>query len=61
MAIFLILFGVILGFYFWYTFCIIYHLIRFGVGTKPKSLSLIFLIGSFVLFTFTVLAFLKIN
>lgn len=61
MTTFLLLFSIILGFYLWYTFCIVYHFIRFGVGTNPKTLSLIFFVGSFVLFIIAVLAFLNIN
>jgi len=30
----------------------IYHLIRFGIGTKPKFLALVFFVGSAVLFIF---------
>jgi hypothetical protein len=46
---------------FWiHTFVILYHLIRFGVGPRPKQVSLIFFIGSFILFMFPVLAILSI-
>jgi len=32
---------------FWLlSFFVLYHLIRFGVGTKPKQLALIYLLGS---------------
>jgi len=57
----LILFLLVLGFYLWYTFIIVYHLIRFGVGTKPKNTALIFLIGSFVLFSLAVITYLQID
>ncbi|MFA6297378.1 MAG: hypothetical protein WC629_02335 [Candidatus Paceibacterota bacterium] len=44
--------GIIL---FWLNaFTILYHLIRFGIGTRPKQASLIFLIGSLVLFVFAI-------
>lgn len=57
----LILFFVILAFYLWYTFSIIYHLTRFGVGKKPKILALIFFIGSFILFTITLSTYSRVN
>ena len=42
---------------FWLNaFTILYHLIRFGVGTRPKQASLIFLIGSLVLFLLAIIA-----
>jgi len=42
---------------FWlFAFAILYHLIRFGVGTRPKQASLIFLIGSLVLFLIATIA-----
>jgi len=56
-----ILFVIILSIYLWYTFAIVYHLIRFGVGTKPKRMALIFFVGSFILFSATVIFYLKIN
>jgi hypothetical protein len=41
-----ILFVLVL-FLFWLgVFFIIYHLIRFGIGTQPKQYALLFLIGS---------------
>ena len=33
-----------------YAFCIMYHLMRFGVGPNPKLLSLIFFVGFCVFF-----------
>ena len=56
-----ILFALVLVFYLWYTFSIVYHLIRFGVGTKPKTTALIFLIGSFLLFTLAIITYLRID
>lgn len=42
---------------FWLNaFTILYHFIRFGVGTRPKQAALIFLIGSVVLFFFAIVA-----
>jgi len=57
----LILFAIVLVFYLWYTFSIVYHLIRFGVGTKPKRTALIFLVGSFLLFNLSIITYLKID
>ena len=57
----LIIFSIIIGAYLWYTFSIIYHLIRFGVGRDPKVLALIFLIGSFGLFIITLVLYFNID
>lgn len=36
---------------FWvFNFIVIYHLIRFGIGTQPKRIAVVFLLGSSVLF-----------
>ncbi len=59
--IFFAVLGTVLAIYSWYTFAIIYHLIRFGVGTKPKRMALIFFIGSFVLFSIAIITYLKID
>jgi hypothetical protein len=55
------IFLIILAVYLWYTFAIIYHLIRFGVGTNPKKIALIFFLGSFVLFSLSIVTFIKID
>jgi RsiW-degrading membrane proteinase PrsW (M82 family) len=52
---------VILAVYLWYAFCVIYHLLRFGIGAKPKLLALIFFIGSFILFLAVLVAFSQVN
>ena len=57
----LLLFCIIIGAYLWYTFSIIYHLIRFGVGREPKVLALIFFMGSFILFVLALLFYLNID
>jgi len=57
----LIIFSIVIGAYLWYTFSIIYHLIRFGVGREPKILALIFLIGSFGLFIITLVLYFNID
>lgn len=43
--------------YLWFTFAIVYHLIRFGIGSRPKAIALVFLIGSFILFVATAISF----
>lgn len=40
------------------TFVILYHLIRFGVGTRPKQAALVFFLGSLTLFLLLILAVL---
>jgi hypothetical protein len=55
--IFFIIPLIILGILFWYSFSIIYHLIRFGVGRKPKIIALIFFIGSIILFNIALNAY----
>jgi len=57
----LVVFFVILVLYLWYAFSIIYHLIRFGIGTKPKTLALIFFIGSIVLFAIAISTYAQVN
>jgi hypothetical protein len=43
--------------YLWFTFAIVYHLIRFGIGNRPKAIALVFLTGSFILFVAAVITF----
>ena len=57
----LIIFFIVIGAYLWYTFSIIYHLIRFGVGREPKILALIFFIGSSGLFIITLVLYFNID
>lgn len=47
---------------FWLvSFIILYHLARFGVGVLPKKLAATFTIGAFGLFTFCVVAFMRLD
>ena len=47
---------------FWlFSFIILYHLIRFGIGTAPKKTSVIFMIGSVALFSLTFTTYLKLD
>ena len=43
--------------YWTFNFVIIYHLARFGIGTQPKKLAAIFLLGSVVLFFISISVF----
>lgn len=45
----LVIFAFALALYFIYTFIIVYHLTRFGIGTKPKLAALVFFVGTLVL------------
>ncbi|MEK7507352.1 MAG: hypothetical protein AAB585_02300 [Patescibacteria group bacterium] len=45
----LVIFAFALVLYFVYTFIIVYHLTRFGIGTKSKLAALIFFVGTLVL------------
>jgi hypothetical protein len=56
-ALILLLFFVFIVFVYWMGgFAILYHLIRFGIGTLPKQFALIFFIGSLLLFCLFVVA-----
>ncbi len=47
---------------FWLVaFVILYHLSRFGVGTLPKKLAALFLVGSLTLFTVSVIAYYNLD
>ena len=47
----------IMTIYWTMAFTILYHLIRFGVGTLPKKIAIVFLAGGIVLSIVTVLFF----
>ncbi len=54
--------AVLLIFSFWiYIYIIFYHLIRFGIGSQPKLLSAIIVLGSLLLFFIAVILFSNIN
>jgi len=52
-----------LGFLFFIVqvFFITYHLIRFGIGSKPKIIALIFFSGSWLLFVTLVIMWLRVD
>lgn len=49
-SVFILLTLGFLFFYWIFNFIILYHLARFGVGTLPKKLAAVFLLGSVALF-----------
>lgn len=55
------LYIILFAIFIWYTFVMIYHLIRFGIGTKPKIFALVFFIGAVLLLIITIDAYKKIT
>lgn len=60
-SVILILILIIFALYLWYVFAIIYHLIRFGIGVKPKLLASFFFLGSIFLLILALFIFSQIN
>jgi hypothetical protein len=56
-----ILLGIGLLFFTVQVFFITYHLIRFGIGSKPKLIALIFLSGSWLLLIVTVIMWSRVD
>lgn len=53
---------VVLSFIYWgVSFVIFYHLTRFGVGVQPKRFAAIFLFGSIILFTASILLYANLD
>ncbi|HAU07537.1 MAG: hypothetical protein UW46_C0013G0010 [Candidatus Yanofskybacteria bacterium GW2011_GWF1_44_227] len=46
-----IIVGAFFVFYWIQAFFIIYHLVRFGIGVKPKVVALIYFVGAIILYT----------
>lgn len=60
--IFTAILSVLVPFLYWlFSFVIIYHLVRFGVGTKPKRVAAVFLLGVVILFTLNILCFVNLD
>lgn len=59
--IFNILVGLIFLAYWIIVFVILYHLARFGIGVQPKRFAAIFLFGSVVLFSASVLIYINVD
>lgn len=57
----LLIFTLVFIVYLWYTFATVYHFIRFGIGTGPKKMAFLFLIGSFILFFIAVFAYSRVE
>lgn len=57
----LVVIVILLLIYWIFAFIILYHLIRFGVGSMPKLSALIYFIGSLVLFFVVVIAYARVN
>jgi len=53
--------GVIFLAFWLVSFIILYHLARFGVGVLPKKLAIGFLIGAFGIFTWCIIAYVKLD
>ena len=51
--------GVLYFFYWVVVFIILYHLTRFGIGTKPKKFAAIFLLGSVILFVLSLILYMN--
>lgn len=47
--------------YWGVVFITLYHLNRFGIGVQPKRLSLIFLFGSVILFSATIILYTQVD
>ena len=58
-------FGIVIVFlalvYWIPTFFVVYHLIRFGIGPRPKFIALVFLIGSVILFSLFIIGASQID
>ena len=55
-------FVVFLFFIYWsIVFIILYHLTRFGIGVQPKRFAAVFLFGSIILFTASILLYANMN
>lgn len=47
--------------YWIFNFVILYHLTRFGIGTEPKKIAIIFLLGSISIFSISIILFAGID
>ena len=52
---------IFIALYWIFNFIVFYHLIRFGIGTQPKTFAAVFLLGSIILFSFSVTLFGNID
>jgi hypothetical protein len=56
-----IILAIIILAYWIHAFFIIYHLVRFGIGVRPKIFALVFFFGSMVLFMLAIFSFNQID
>ena len=47
--------------YLIYSFVLVYHLTRFGIGTKPKKVALVYFIGSVLLLMVLFVLYIQID
>lgn len=59
--IFNILAALVLVIYWGFTFTILYHLTRFGIGVQPKRFAAIFLLGSVILSSVALILFTSVD
>ena len=45
----------------WHAFAIVYHLVRFGIGTAPKKTAMVFMAGTVLFIVISVIMFTKAN
>lgn len=60
-TVFNILIIIVFLIYWGAVFVIIYHLTRFGVGTLPKRLAAIFLLGSVIISTVAIITYTSVD
>ncbi len=56
-----LLIALILLVYWTLVFVILYHLVRFGIGTQPKKIAFVFFVGAIGLFFLSVMVFAQID
>ncbi len=57
----LIVVGIALFYYILQSFFTAYHLIRFGIGPRPKAMALIFIMGSVILLALAIVSWINID
>jgi hypothetical protein len=60
-VIFGIIFAIVVVCYWLMVFFMLYHLVRFGIGTAPKRIAVLYLAGSAVLFSTALLCLSAID
>jgi len=57
--VFLVILLVTIIFSLWHAFSVIYHLIRFGIGTIPKKIAMVFLSGTMLFMIISVIMYVR--